>query len=173
MENEAPKPATFKQRMALYKFTRINNKGVDIDFDTASELLSRAFDGEDITQDVQALVGREPKTHPVKTAPKVDFDSIIQEAYQSAIEASENMPESFPCGFSTVMIRPARGPLVSYLKKHGIGYHNSYKWERGWHVRPNLMTQSLDRKEAWTRAFAEVLRKHFPDARITTTSRLD
>lgn len=31
----------------------------------------------------------------------------------------------YPCGFATIHISPARGPLVTYFKKNGMG-HKSY-----------------------------------------------
>ena len=58
------------------------------------------------------------------------------------------------CGFVGVVIKPARGKFVSYLKKLGMGYKHYYG---GWYVSVREFGQSLTRKEAYAEAFAKVL----------------
>ena len=58
------------------------------------------------------------------------------------------------CGFAGVVIKPARGKFVSYLKKLGMGYKHHYG---GWYVSVREFGQSLTRKEAYAEAFAKVL----------------
>ena len=58
------------------------------------------------------------------------------------------------CGFAGVVIKPARGKFVSYLKKLGMGYKHYYG---GWYVSVREFGQSLTRKEAYAEAFAKVL----------------
>ena len=58
------------------------------------------------------------------------------------------------CGFAGVVINPARGKFVSYLKKLGMGYKHYYG---GWYVSVREFGQSLTRKEAYAEAFAKVL----------------
>ena len=58
------------------------------------------------------------------------------------------------CGFAGVVIKPARGKFVSYLKKLGMGYKHYYG---GWYVSVREFNQSLTRKEAYAEAFAKVL----------------
>ena len=58
------------------------------------------------------------------------------------------------CGFAGVVIKPARGKFVSYLKKLGMGYKHYYG---GWYVSVRGFGQSLTRKEAYAEAFAKVL----------------
>ena len=58
------------------------------------------------------------------------------------------------CGFAGVVIKPARGKFVSYLKKLGMGYKHYYG---GWYVSVREFGQSLTRKEAYADAFAKVL----------------
>ena len=62
--------------------------------------------------------------------------------------------ESGVCGFAGVVIKPARGKFVSYLKKLGMGYKHYYG---GWYVSVREFGQSLTRKEAYAEAFAKVL----------------
>ena len=74
--------------------------------------------------------------------------------------------EPMYCGFANIVIRPARGRLVKFLKDMGIG-DNGYGG--GWRVSYyDLMpeghrdghTQSMDIKEEGCRAFAHALEKY-------------
>ena len=58
------------------------------------------------------------------------------------------------CGFAGVVIKPARGKFVSYLKSLDMGYKHYYG---GWYVSVREFGQSLTRKEAYAEAFAKVL----------------
>lgn len=74
------------------------------------------------------------------------------------------------CGFAYVIIRPARGKLVTWLKKNDIGYKG---YQGGWWISMSAYTgsQSVERKEAGARAFAQVLKDNGLTA--YTESRLD
>lgn len=61
------------------------------------------------------------------------------------------------CGNAWVIIKPARGKFVSYLKANRLGRAGDYG---GLHVRPKgeaAVSQSMQRKEAYCAAFARVL----------------
>ena len=58
------------------------------------------------------------------------------------------------CGFAGVVIKPARGKFVSYLKRLDKGYKHYYG---GYYVPVREFGQSLTRKEAYAEAFAKVL----------------
>ena len=58
------------------------------------------------------------------------------------------------CGFAGVVIKPARGKFVSYLKSIGIGHKHYYG---GYYVSVREFNQSLTRKEAYAEAYAKVL----------------
>jgi hypothetical protein len=58
------------------------------------------------------------------------------------------------CGFAGVVIKPARGKFVSYLKYLDRGHKHYYG---GYYVPCEAFGQSLTRKEAWCRAFVGVL----------------
>jgi len=60
------------------------------------------------------------------------------------------------CGFAWVNIKPARGPLVAYLKSQDIGRTDDYYG--GYTVWVHEGNQSVDRKRAYAAAFAKVLR---------------
>jgi hypothetical protein len=90
---------------------------------------------------------------------------IIQEALISAREAcdkmiSENPGQWYPCGFSSVRIKPARGKIVQALKELNFGRTDDYL---GGFVVSNPArncTQWMDAKMAGSVAFVEVLAKY-------------
>ena len=64
---------------------------------------------------------------------KVDptIHEIIAEGFAAAQKASElmikeNPGQWYPCGFSWVSIKPARGPLVKTLKEMGLGFTSEF-----------------------------------------------
>jgi len=73
------------------------------------------------------------------------------------------------CGFAWLEIRPARGGLVTYLKKSGQGYYSEYN--RCYIYSIFHFGQSLTRKEAMAEAMAEYLRKY--GYNVYANSRLD
>ena len=60
------------------------------------------------------------------------------------------------CGFAGVVIKPARGKFVSYLKSLDMGHKHYYG---GYYVPVRVFGQSLTRKEAYAEAYAKVLRE--------------
>ncbi len=72
------------------------------------------------------------------------------------------------CGFAGVVIKPARGKFVSYLKSLGMGYKHYYG---GWYVSVREFGQSMTRKEAYADAFAKVLTEE--GMRCYVDSRMD
>ena len=76
--------------------------------------------------------------------------------------------ESGVCGFAGVVIKPARGKFVSYLKSIGIGNKHYYG---GYYVSVREFGQSLARKEAYAEAYAKVLSEE--GMRCYVDSRMD
>ena len=72
------------------------------------------------------------------------------------------------CGFAGVVIKPARGKFVSYLKSIGMGNKHYYG---GWYVSVREFGESLARKEAYAEAFADVLTE--VGMRVYVDSRMD
>ena len=76
------------------------------------------------------------------------------------------------CGFAWVVFKPATHSFVKWMKEQGHAgpnYGGGYSvWVRGY-------GQSMQRKEAYARAFAEVLRQAFDEKklRIYAQSRMD
>lgn len=97
--------------------------------------------------------------------------AVLQEAQTAAAEAakkmiSENPNVWYPCGFSWVIIKPARGKLIEAMKHFDIG---DTSFEGGYRVyNPSgNYTQWMDAKMAGSRAYVEVLRKHYPDGKYS------
>ena len=76
--------------------------------------------------------------------------------------------EGGACGFAGVVIKPARGKFVSYLKSLGMGYKHYYG---GYYVPVREFGQSMTRKEAYADAFAKVLTEE--GVRCYVDSRMD
>ena len=72
------------------------------------------------------------------------------------------------CGFAWVNIKPARGAFVNYLKSRNVGSKGYYG---GYEIWVREFGQSVDRKAAFARAFADVLAKYGINASVG--SRLD
>lgn len=73
------------------------------------------------------------------------------------------------CGFAWLEIRPARGPLVTFLKKNGIGRVDHYN--RCYSVSVFEFNQSIALKEAYAHAAAQSLRE--AGYEVYPASRLD
>jgi len=58
------------------------------------------------------------------------------------------------CGFAWIKMRPARGDFYNYCKAKGFG---SKDYDGGWSVGVSGFGQSMERKEAYAHAFANVL----------------
>lgn len=100
---------------------------------------------------------------------------IISEAIEAANKATNAMVQEnpgvwYPCGFSWVRIKPARGKLVQALKELQIGRTDDYLG--GYTVStPNTNTQWMDAKMAGSKAFVEVLAKY--GIKASAESRID
>lgn len=93
------------------------------------------------------------------------------------IPGTEEIVEDGLCGFAWVRIKPARGPLIKYLKK--IDFGNKSFSEPGWYISfydicpKRSHSQSIARKEAACRAFVAKMQEFMPDLTIFMESRLD
>ena len=92
---------------------------------------------------------------------KIDIPALVDRATEQARAATDdwlaNHPgEWFPCGFAWVIITPARGPLVAWLKKQGhkLAYGGGLQV---WNPSTNY-TQSMNALAAGAHAYAQVLR---------------
>ena len=94
--------------------------------------------------------------------------ALINQAFEAAKQEcnsmiADNPGQWYPCGFASVVIRPARGPVVAALKEMGIGskaYGGGYSV---WNPSGNP-TQWMDAKYQGAIAFAKVLQAAGVDA---------
>ena len=113
-----------------------------------------------------AAEGITPTPMTVGTAKSLFDDSF--DTSQPVYYVSEGV-----CGFAWVNIRPARGPLVAFLKKRGVGY-KGYRggWQvPAWEFGSPRGSQSLERASAAAYAASEVLRQYGINAYVE--SRMD
>jgi hypothetical protein len=102
----------------------------------------------------------------------MDVQAIHQAANDAAQKAVDDLiakygSESnhfFYSGFAWVVIRPARGPFVSYLKANNLG---DLAYKGGWEINPNInypeksaCWQSMDLREAAAQAYVDVLNEN-------------
>jgi len=100
----------------------------------------------------------------MKTVAEI-YKEACAEACQAVDIFHQVHGEPMYCGFGTVVIRPARGAFVKYLKDNKIG---SRHWKSGYSIssydvmrnHPLEITQSMDIKETACEAFAKVLQQY-------------
>lgn len=153
MENTA----TFRQRMMLYRLSKVDNRGVAISKEVAADIISDYYKGEDVTERIAALVGTAPPA-PTKEDKTREFQRIYQEAVDAANEAAAPVTHEFWCGFAWVNIKPATTAFARWMKQEGHARRDSYYG--GITVWCPLPTQSMVVKEVWAQAFSSVLQQH-------------
>ena len=101
---------------------------------------------------------------------------IIEEGLAKAAVAAQALIDAnpgtwFPCGFSWVSVKPARGPFVKVMKDMGVGKTDEYEGGFSiWNPSRNP-TQWMDAKVEGARVFAEHLRLH--GVKAVARSRID
>lgn len=79
----------------------------------------------------------------------------------------------YPCGFSWVRIRPARGRFVEMCKDRQLGSTDDFGGGFVIYNPSGNHTQSMDAKKAGSDAFVEVMKKHYPTLKISAQTRMD
>lgn len=104
-----------------------------------------------------------------------EYDIFVEAEAAAKIACHEmiksNPDQWFPCGFSWVKIKPARGKFVSMLKDRKIGHTDDFEGGYVIYNPSRNSTQWMDAKIAGSKAFVEVLRKHGINAKVE--SRID
>lgn len=169
-------PATPKQLWALFCGTGLNTKGMCITVRQASNLIGDMKAGIDIADELRSLGA----TGEVKK--KVDFQSIYNEAHEAGMKAGNGfncqpmtvtghgntyfVPDGV-CGFAEIRF-PGNTAWGRWAKKAGVAQKS---YNGGNYIWVSEFGQSMQRKEAYARAFVEVLKKHNIEA--YSTSRMD
>ncbi len=102
---------------------------------------------------------------------------IVNEALKAAKDAAKKLIDEnpgvwYPCGFSLVKFKPASGRFVSMMKDAGIGRTSMMGGYDVYNPSDNS-TQWMDAKEAGSRAFVAVIKKHYPEMNVSVHSRMD
>ena len=89
----------------------------------------------------------------------------------SPVENAWYVPEGV-CGFAWVVLKPGTHSFVRWLKKEG---HANPEYQGGYSIWVSDYGQSMQRKEAYARAFSDTLREAFEgtNLRIYPQSRMD
>jgi hypothetical protein len=103
---------------------------------------------------------------------------VFREAELAAETATQQMIDEnpgtwYPCGFSWVKIRPARGRFVEMCKQQDVGRTDDFEGGFQIYNPSHNSTQWMDAKMAGSRAFVAVLKKHYPEMRIYAVDRID
>lgn len=104
--------------------------------------------------------------------------NIYAEAVGAASFAAKKMIDDnpgvwYPCGFSWVKIRPARGRFVEMCKDMDFGRTDDYEGGFQIYNPSGNSTQWMDAKMAGSRAFVEVMKKYYPEMKISAVERID
>lgn len=95
-------------------------------------------------------------------APAELFAKAREAASEAARKALADMGgrDRIPCGFAWVVIRPARGPLVQWLKEQGKGHKHHAGGYSLWYSEMHDLghLQCIEIHEPAARAFARVLK---------------
>jgi hypothetical protein len=105
-----------------------------------------------------------------------EAQAAAQKAVDEAIQKyGENNSAFLYCGFAWAVIKPARGPFVTALKRAGVGSSGTYG---GWRISaydmfnlPPKLSQSMELKEIGVRAYCDALKQH--NIPISSHSRAD
>lgn len=102
--------------------------------------------------------------------PQEIFETAQERAYEAArLAMIEHDQFAGECQAAWIIVRPARGPFVSYLKKIGHGDRGDYGgWEVDVKTPAELRGQNGEIKEAAVRAFAQVLKDNGIRASVHT-----
>lgn len=114
---------------------------------------------------------------------KAQASALLDQAFENSAKAAAEHDATLPpeqqrgldCGFAWATIRPARGPIVSELKRRGIGSTRQYGgggYEIWYSKLHRVSTQSVSTHEAAAAAFAKTLIDAGVEG-VSTGSRLD
>ena len=100
-----------------------------------------------------------------------EAEAAAEKAAQAHIDANPGV--WYPCGFAWVKIRPARGRFVEMCKDQDAGRTDDFEGGFVIYNPSGNPTQWMDAKEAGARAFVEVLKRHYPEMKVSVQTRID
>lgn len=181
--------ATKRQLWALFCITKVKTQNMLLGFEQAADLIRRANNKEDITQELINLGGEATQKTGAINNLQALFDSA-DEAGKTAVESLKVTPmvvierenpldpnsqiknqyfvEDGCCGFASVIVRPGNCAFANFLKKNYRAYKHYYG---GVNFPIRAYGQSLQMKEAYAKAFAKVVNE--AGIKASVDSRLD
>jgi hypothetical protein len=169
--------ATTRQTWAIFCGFKVDVRG-KIDFETASKVISLGKGGKaDEAIALLASLGFVAKGKPAQ-----DWKAVYDEAHAAGMAAVEKLTvvpmivqdhanpldDNSPvtkeyfvadgvCGFASIVVRPGTCSFAKWLTKNELAGPHYYG---GVSIPVHYFNQSLQRKETYAHAFAEVLNKH-------------
>lgn len=167
--------ATNKQTWAIYCITGLDVRNIGLSKNIASDLIGRAKAGEDICDELLSMgaIGKPKK--------KINYEEIFNAAVEAGKKAAEEhvptpmiveehsnpLDDSSPvkerhivsdgvCGFAWIKFNGNTG-FAKWMKKEG---HASKSYPSGLSYWVYAYNQSMEKKEKFARAFADVLRNN-------------
>jgi len=174
---------TSSQSWAIFCLSKIDVRNTEIDIKAAGNLIEALKTGGDSFDAAIKLLKETPGAIIKGEAkPKQDWRKLYTEAHDAGMIAGAkalptpmtvqqhaspfndnspvvkewHVPEG-ACGFAWVTIRPGTCSFAKWLKKNDLA---SVAYGGGMQVWVHQFNQSVERKEAYAHAFAEVLRLH-------------
>lgn len=107
--------------------------------------------------------------------PELDVLQAATSAAETATATylAANPGQWYPCGFAWVKIRPARGRFVSMCKDQQVGDVDEFSGGYTIYNPSGNSTQWMDAKAEGARAFVEVLKRHYPEMKVSVETRMD
>lgn len=100
-----------------------------------------------------------------------EAELAAERAAQAHLDA--NPGQWYPCGFAWVKIRPARGRFVEMCKQQDIGRTDDFEGGFVIYNPSHNSTQWMDAKEVGAAAFVAVVKRYFPEMKISVQTRID
>lgn len=177
--------ATPKQTFCLYKMLGMDVRPLQLTLGDASKMISEAK--QNGTENLRAYISemmkqKFPNGVPVVENKAKQYADIYKEAMKAGLEAGnahnptpmvvqqhanmfdDNSPvvqqwkiDGGVCGFAWVHLSKANTSFAAWCRKNKIGGKSYYG---GWDISCHEFGQSMERKEKWAAAFANVLSSH-------------
>lgn len=179
---------TTKQSFAIYLKTGYDVRGLNLSNEEVSKLFELSVsDAIEVVKSLGGIFKKEVSTEEKPKQSFKEFEQIIAEAREAGLDAvnemiqkkqivpmivtqhSNMLDDNSPvkkewyvadgvCGFAWINVRPATSRFAKWLKSQNIGSTDSYYG--GITIWISEFGQSMQKKETYARAYAEVLRKH-------------
>tara|TARA_B100000686_G_C16598435_1_gene867343 strand:+ start:109 stop:591 length:483 start_codon:yes stop_codon:yes gene_type:complete len=159
------KPASKAQTWKLFTLTKKDYRNELLSYEEADKLIQDALKEKDNKlQEFQTIIDK-AKSAGLKAVKELKVIPMTVVSHQTG---KEYFVEDGLCGFAWVNLYPATSSFARWLKKEGIGRKG---YPSGLSIWIDDFNQSLQKKETYARAYAEVLRDY--GYKAYSSSRMD